>query len=72
MHAEAQAARSWQPEVEVPTTGTPHVTTKDMAVMWDNAEIPVRRGTLVHVRPGSPLWQPMAARTASPAYRGRP
>lgn len=39
-----------------PPADTAHVVARDMVIHWDNSEVAVKAGTLVHAAPGSPLW----------------
>ncbi len=73
-HGAMQAAPArphWR--TDAPPANTLHVVAKDMLIRWDGSEIPVQRGTLVHVAPGSPLWHAYGGTDGlHPAHRARP
>jgi len=58
IHAETQAvARQPHWRAPVPQQTKAFVVARDMVLWWDRSEIPVRRGTVVHVRVGGELWE---------------
>jgi hypothetical protein len=48
------ATAPWQVRARQDTTA--YVVARDMTITWDNSEVRVAAGTVVHAVPGSQLW----------------
>jgi hypothetical protein len=47
------------------------VVARDVTLWWDRSEIPVRRGTVVHVQVGSELWRAYGEDALRPLHGGQ-